>query len=159
MTQQILLSNGKGVALVDDADFELVSKFNWCLGATGKYAQARVDGKVVYMHRMITNALPGQDIDHADANKLNNQRANLRPCTRSQNVANNGVRRDSKTGFKGVTLYGNKYRATIQVNGKQRSLGYFRELPDAVAAYDKAARELFGSFSRPNGANERRVLD
>ena len=39
-------------------------------------------------------------------------------------------------------------RADIDVNGKRKSLGYFKEFEDAKAAYRSAAISHFGDFAR-----------
>ena len=42
------------------------------------------------------------------------------------------------TGFNGVSKAGKKFRAMIQINGKQKYLGTFTRARDAAMAYDKA---------------------
>jgi len=57
------------------------------------YAHQREDGKYVarssttgaYLHRIIMNPDDEQEVDHVDANPLNNTRGNLRRCTKRQN--------------------------------------------------------------------------
>ena len=94
---EIPLTRGM-VALVDDADAELVQGWRWQAVPRDKcwYAAARkhVLGSGhkhqrsvhVYMHRLILPGVPR--VDHRDGNGLNNQRHNVRPCTNSQNMAN-----------------------------------------------------------------------
>jgi len=41
-----------------------------------------------------------------------------------------------------------KFRAKIQLNGKATSLGLFLTPEEAKVAYDEAAGQLHGSFSR-----------
>lgn len=77
-------------AIVDDMDVDLVSGYKWGVftprGSKTRYARASIGGKVVYMHRLITGAGLGDEIDHIDGNGLNNARSNLRFVTRSQNI-------------------------------------------------------------------------
>jgi len=160
----IRLTQGK-VALVDDEDFDAVSKFKWYAQREHKstdlwYARGKVrmpngKSKLVLMHRFILGALHGQRTDHWDRNGLNNQRDNLRIATATQNGGNRkpnaGPNRSSR--YKGV---GNLYRgahswqAKIVVGGQQKYLGVFLTEEDAARAYNKAALDIFGEFARLN---------
>lgn len=52
---------------------------------------------------------------------------------------------DNKTGFKGVSQLGEKWRAAINDDGRQKHLGLFDSPRTAALAYDYAARTLWGS--------------
>lgn len=149
------------VALVDDADFDNFSQHRWLARKRPGLAYAAratyLDGKqtLLFMHRVILgSAAHGLHVDHIDGNGLNNQRANLRACSRSENQRNRGMTKTNKTGFKGVTTTkwnrnsANKYVAQIQVHGKKRSLGYFPTPEQAHTAYCEAAKNLHGEFAR-----------
>lgn len=153
MTREIDLTQGK-VALVDDADFEWLSRFNWCAVKTGKtfYAVRRDGRHPVLMHRVILSASDDVDVDHRDLDGLNNTRANLRLASRSQNMANISKYESNRSGFKGVSWHASHgaWRANITVEWRQYHIGYF-DTPEAAArAYDAAAREHFGEFARTN---------
>ena len=97
--------------------------------------------------------------DHADGNGLNNQRANLRAASASQNAMNIDNRNLSKPAaisshFKGVHFdrAAKKWYARIAKDGKRIHLGLFREEVDAATAYNFKAYELFGEFARFNHA-------
>ena len=45
-----------------------------------------------------------------------------------------GLHKANKTGFRGVSDYGDKYKLQIQVDGKQRYMGTFDTIEDAVKA-------------------------
>jgi hypothetical protein len=98
----------------------------------------------------MTGEWPTLDVEHKDLNPLNNRWDNLRLATRSQNMANIKVTRRSKSGVKGVFWDKARYKwgAYITHNYKVRNLGRYDKIEDAKAAYDKAARELFGEFAR-----------
>jgi hypothetical protein len=144
------------VALVDDADYELVSQYRWHVWeqqrngrSHGPYAQAQLPGRVlVRMHRLLT----GWPLtDHADRNGLNNQRSNLRPATSSESMANRPLFSNNQSGFKGVYRIGSdRWRAQIRVDRKLRHLGYFRTAEEAARAYDEAANKAFGVYASPN---------
>src|SRR3990167_1012358 len=97
----IKLTQGK-VALVDDTDYDLLSKYSWCLH-TKRYACSRINGKVILMHIFLLGKQKGKEIDHINRNKLDNRRENLRFVTRSINCFNVDIDKANKSGFKGVS--------------------------------------------------------
>jgi hypothetical protein len=150
--KQIQLSDNRGVALVDDEDYERVSAHRWALEHLG-YAQTYINRKAVFMHRFVMGAGKGEIVDHANRNKLDNRRENLRFCTKAQNNINSPVGPRSTTGFKGVYVTDRKarpYRAHIVVNNKQLYLGEYPDLISAARAYDEAAKKYFGEFAWTN---------
>jgi hypothetical protein len=148
---EIPLTQGR-VAIVDDADFEWLGSLKWCAHGRGRkaYACRREKGKMVLMHRMILPVGLGEEIDHVDGDRLNNTRANLRACTRSQNNANQPKKPGGSTPFKGVSFNHGRYRARIQVARIVYKLGWFDTAVEAALAYDAAARQHFGPFARLN---------
>lgn len=149
---EIQLRNSDRVALVDDADFDLVNQFPWDLHIKG-YAYYRFwngDGyTTVYMHRLITDAPKGREVDHDDHNKLNNQRYNLVVCTRAQNGAKCRRAKAHTSRYRGVSKHtrDSRWVAHIRFNGKNKYLGLFVEEVEAARAYNAAAVESFGKFA------------
>jgi len=148
------------VAIVDDADFEALNAYKWHArwnpSTKSFYAQRSVPiggGKrtTIQMHRVITCAQKGFDVDHINKNTLDNSKANMRVCSRSENGRNRGKQIDNTSGYKGVDSKNGKWRARIGHLGKKKFLGFFDNILDAAAAYDKAAIELHGSYARHNG--------
>ena len=94
----------------------------------------------------------GMQIDHINCDRLDNRIANLRLATPQQNRMNERPRGDLP---KGVSLYrqnGYEYwRARIKLGGKQQSLGYYKTVEEAKAAYDAAAPKMFGEYARLGG--------
>jgi hypothetical protein len=135
-------------ALIDKADEPQVSQHKWIFASRG-YAFTRIDGVVMMMHRFIMDASADAEVDHIDGDGLNNQRYNLRVCSRAENAKN----RHTSTGrsrFKGVWRDRSSWRATIWSDGKRSHLGSFVSERKAARAYDKAARELHGEFACTN---------
>jgi hypothetical protein len=157
MVKKIELSKGYE-ALVDDADFDNVSAarpWHAVVDETRVYARKSIvrNGRweSIRLHTFITG---WAFIDHINGNGLDNRRENLRPCTAAQNAANRALRRDARTGFKGVRAKGGKWLARIQASGVRRHLGSFETPEDAAKAYDAAAIESFGQFARLNFPKE-----
>jgi hypothetical protein len=123
-----------------------------CNAPTG-YILIGIDGSLYLAHRLawlyVKGSWPEMRIDHKDQNKANNRISNLRQATVAQNTANSGPRITSRSGFKGVCwdAKNSRWRATITVGGKQRSLGRHKRLEDAVAAYSTEAKAIYGEFA------------
>jgi hypothetical protein len=147
MTKKIPLTRGF-FAIVDDDMYEYLSQWKWeySLG----YAERHSGSNHIRMHRVVINAPVGVQVDHINANPLDNRLENLRLCTVTQNAQNRKIRADSKHGLKGVTFMAkeNRWRARITVSGKRISLGRFDTISDAAQAYVEAAIKYFGSFAR-----------
>lgn len=143
---------GGHFALVDDEDFATVSLYRWSGKAGYARATIYVDGrkKCLYMHRLIMGAGPGQMVDHRDMNGLNNQRSNLRFCSKSENMHNCRGRKSRKDTipYKGVNRSKLRYNAMIRVRGVRHYLGHFRTAEEARDAYNAAERRFFGEFSQ-----------
>jgi hypothetical protein len=143
--------------LVDDVDFDSLSKHRWCITAAKcrAYAYRRVaKNKLSYMHREIMSAPEGCDVDHINHPKgfvIDNRKGNLRVCSRSQNNANQRKTRGTPR-FKGVCFDAQtgKWRAQITCDGKHHNLGRFDLETGAADCYNSAASEFFGVFSRPS---------
>ncbi len=83
-----------------DADTDiirLVCAFSWYVDSDG-YAAGSVNGKRALMHRVILGLDDERMGDHANFDRLDNRRANLRIATRAQNGWNRGKRIDNASG-------------------------------------------------------------
>lgn len=166
MTIEISLTKGK-VAIIDDADWDLVSGHRWraVKGGNCYYAYAnvrRADGSrtTIKMHRLLLGLTDTTiKTDHRDRNGLNNTRANIRACSNAQNMRNTGAYANNKSGLKGVRLDNRigKWRAEIRVDGKWKWLGHHDTKEAAHEAYCRAAAELHGEFANfgITGVNDR----
>ena len=76
-------------------------------------------------------------IDRKDNNSGYSE-SNCRWATQSTQVENTRVLKSTNTsGYRGVSKNGSKWRARIQVEGKEKSLGTFDNILDAAKAYDR----------------------
>lgn len=139
--------------LLDDSDYDLVSSVVWRSHSMPNrntvYAR---NLSVGYMHRLLSGARAHEFVDHIDGNGLNNQRANMRLATRSQNEWNKGRYKNNTSGYKGVSWHKQReaWRASIYVHSKQKHLGLFDTPEEASEAYAEAANKYHGEFARPS---------
>ncbi len=153
MTTSIRLKGG-GIALVDDQDAPQILNYRWYLHSVGPnryargYKKGNRKGGLLYMHRLVLAAAPDQEVDHINGDGLDNRRANLRICSRSQNNMNRLLKSPGKTSrFKGVYRSGSRWAAELTLNHKRYRLGRFASETEAALAYAEKAAELFGEFA------------
>ncbi len=155
--KQIKLTRDK-YALVDDENFKYLNQFKWhCVPGRYTWYAARGVGpfkkqKKIYMQYAVINIPIGMIVDHVNKNGLDNQKENLRICTRSQNSHNYKIPRNNTSGFKGVFFdkQWNKWRAAIRINYKRFYLGSFENKIEAARSYDMAAKQYHGEFANLN---------
>lgn len=164
----------KFIAFVDNEDYKYLNQFKWYVMKSGLtfYAARKVTSletkilKSFQMHRVILNTPDNLYVDHIDHNGLNNQRSNIRNCTRSENTRNKtatgvskylGVainvswcKNMRKDGTTRISYAKPKYMASIRDANKILYLGRFEKEEDAARAYDKKAKELFKEFANLN---------
>jgi hypothetical protein len=149
MVSKIQLSHEK-YTLVDDEDYEFLSKYYWRAWDSGVKARAvyyavRQEGsvkkrKTFLMHRVIMNAQKGEEIDHINGDPLDNRKINLRKVTRRENAQNQHTTTYSK--YIGVTYdkrpnIKSHWLARITFGSKTIHIGAFVKEEEAVKAYDK----------------------
>lgn len=137
-------------ALVDETDFDALNRHMWRLykGA----AATMIGGRPVQMHRMLVRPPAGYVVDHANGNRLDNRRANLRVATEQQNAWNSQKKRRGLSRYKGVTwaAANRKWMAMIRVDEKAKYIGLFESERAAAMAYDAEARLTCGEFACVN---------
>lgn len=149
MVKEIPLTRGM-VAIVDDEDYDLVSKHTWHCTEHG-YAARRNPStkKIEYLHRFIMRPPESKVIDHINHNKLDNRRSNLRICTVSENLKNTRPKRGTSK-YKGVHFKKGRskpWRARIHYDGVDEILGDFYTEEEAAYAYNLRAIEVHGEFA------------
>jgi len=91
-------------------------------------------------------------VDHINNNKADNRRDNLRIATSTQNTMNKTSAKNSSSQFLGVALNKNmnKWKATIQVDGKPIHLGFFDDEIEAARVRDEATKKYYGEHGNLN---------
>jgi len=157
MSKEVYLTKGK-VAVVDDEDFPLVSKFKWYAFKAGYvwYAARKERGKsigrkCILMHRFLLALPPAlhPQVDHRNRDGLDNQRHNLRLSNQSQNRANSVILVRKSSAYRGVTWdrVKKQWKAQIQKNRVHHNLGWFASEIEAAGVFDVAAKDLHGDFA------------
>jgi len=140
-------------AIVDDIDYKRVSLFKWHVQKDKNtfYARTNTSKKLgsqrtVRMHHFIVGfPLHNLKVDHINGNGLDNRKENLRIISNRENCQNTVK---SRFGLKTSIYPGvnwmkakKKWRAEIQINGKQIHLGLFESEEEAAYKYEEAAGE------------------
>ncbi|MDO8673049.1 MAG: HNH endonuclease [Dehalococcoidia bacterium] len=145
---RIPLYFGKGEviahAVVDEADVEWLSQWQWHLvksgtGYAGRMVRRYGGVRAILMHREILGLPHGKSnrvTDHINHDTLDNRRANLRAVTQGQNLQNKRPYRNGTSKYRGVDWDKTKrrWRAEARLNGKHKHIGYFTSEDEAAAA-------------------------
>lgn len=146
---EIELTNSDEVAVIDDADYQAVSAFDWRLMNTRTghvYVVTKNSGVNVFLHRFLMEPRHRQVVIHLNGNGLDNQRSNLFCCSMAQMRAISN-KQQSKTGLRGVTnSHHGKYKAEYRASGKSIHIGYFATAQEAHEAYKSKMREVYGDL-------------
>jgi len=150
----ITLTNSD-VAIVDDEDHEMLSRYTWRLIGRGYAARGTTRGSRhtgarkslnIYMHHVVIGKIPPNrmEIDHINQDKLDNRKSNLRFVTSSSNKINRGPSLKNTSGVVGVNYSNLRYcwEAKIGKNGHSVWLGRF-PTKEAAAAVRKAAERRY----------------
>ncbi len=134
--------------IVDETDFESLSKYKWRAIKFGNlwYAVRSTKACSIYMHKQILGSGKGIHTDHINGDSLDNRRENIREVNQAENQWNTGKKLNNTSGYKGVTWdkkYG-KWSARITTNKVHKFIGYFNTSKKAGEAYATYAEETRG---------------
>ena len=92
------------------------------------YIEIDIDARRYTVHRLaflyINGKFPDSVVDHVNGDKADNRLRNLIECSQGDNLQNiHKVKSTSTTGYTGVHRYKDKFRAKINIDGKQIHLG------------------------------------
>ena len=150
-------------ALVDDDDYYWLSQWNWFAVEIKNTWYARRSKKKgvlrsnekyeIYLHRIVMRCSDIDFvIDHLDKNGLNNQKENLRMCTKSENNKHTSSHKNSSSQYLGVSYdkNRNKWSANLMNNGKRILFKRYNTEIEAAKAYDITAKTQFGVYANLN---------
>ncbi len=136
-------------AIIDSKNYNLVKNYKWCFC----HGYAYNSKNRIKLEHLILGISPNRKIipDHINRNRLDNKETNLRQASKSQNAINCSQYKNSTSGIKGVykdrSIGRCKWVSAIQFRRKQIHLGTFVTKKEAIHAYNKKAKELFGEFA------------
>lgn len=138
-----------GYAKVDNDDYEKLIKYNWHLQG-GKKPKYLSNVKLGSIHRFIMKCPKNKVIDHINGDVLDNRKINLRICSQAENVKNNKMRIDNKSGYKCIFRYRNKKGWFVQIknNKKTTYIGKIKTLKKAIKIRNKLLIKLHGEYAR-----------
>lgn len=160
MAVEVKLTNSDQVALIDHDDLKNVAKYKWKLEKgyavtmLNWYEGGKRRGKTTRMHQLIINPAEGLVTDHINMDKLDNRKENLRLVTPQQNMWNKKTSRKTPSSiYKGVSYckQTNKWKVSLTIDGKCKTLGRFREEADAAMVFDYHAKQVHGDYGCYNG--------
>ena len=114
-----------------------------CVDARG-YILVCIFYKLYKVHRVAYaiyhDIWPSEQIDHINGIRTDNRIINLRNVSNQENLKNQAINIKNTSGTIGVSWskQSNKWIAQIKVNGKQKHLGYFTNIENAISARKQA---------------------
>lgn len=140
--------------LIDAADESIARRHCWSKHEHGYARAVARDGeklRTIYLHRLLCATDEARPhVDHINGDPSDCRRQNLRPCSRQENLRNQKLRADSRTGLKGVGLHKptGKYRARVRANSVTIDTGLYDTTEEAFAAAVRRRDQLHGEFAR-----------
>lgn len=113
------------------------------------YYTAKVDGKTHLAHRLawlyVYGEFPKEDIDHKNRIRNDNRLCNLREVSRTDNCQNISLPTHNKSGHIGVSWIKshNAWTVYVKVDKKNKWLGYYKNLDDAIAARKAGEKQYY----------------
>ena len=138
--------------LIDKEDYEKISQGYWSKYQDSNYFCSCIQGIKYWLHRYIVNAEEGQYVDHINNNFNDYRKKNLRLCNNAENNRNRGLQKNNTSGYPGVgwAKREQKWRVRIKIDGKEKHLGYFDSIDDAIKTKKAAEEKYFGEYSYEN---------
>ncbi len=136
------------VILLDKENEIFMNYCTWGIDTKG-YVRGNIKNKIVKLHRLVMNIKDSSIlIDHINRDKLDNRKENLRIADFKINAINR-IFKPKTSMYKGVYFHRIQkvWCAMIKINGIQKHLGNFKNEVDAAKAYDKKAKEVYGSIA------------
>jgi hypothetical protein len=144
-------------ALVSAHKYEKAVTLLWLavydVDVDGYYAMTGSPGRRIRLHHFVAGIPPlGKVIDHINHDTLDCRDHNLRVADESQSMANQRLRKDNKSGYKGVWYRKERHCwcAMVTWRGKHYFTKHCKTALEAAIERDRLALELHGEFAYLN---------
>jgi hypothetical protein len=125
--------------LIDTVDFpkadSIAGTWSYTADANGREYIKHKDynGESIYLHKHISECPVGMELDHSNGDSLDNRRVNLVACTHRDNMNNQKMRVDNKSGIPCVLWdrATNKWKAIVTIKGYKTYLGVYSDKYEA----------------------------
>lgn len=147
---EIILCDNKGEEIgrtkIDLEDVDKVKDYKWSI--TGN-SYIRNNKTGIRLHRFVMNCPDDKIVDHINHDRFDNRKSNLRICNNSQNQMNTSLRKDNKSGYKGITWNKRKNKWMVRIGYKDSSifLGYFDNLEEAIEIRKEAEKKYHKEYT------------
>lgn len=142
------------VALFDKIDRPMLEQTGWRSNEHGYAIQGAMPRQP--MHRIVMEAMLGRSlrrgelVDHINRVTNDNRRCNLRLVSYRENAFNRSTNKNNTTGYSGVSMSDDKWRAYITYERTRISLGRYTDKIEAAYVRDQVAIQLYGEHARLN---------
>lgn len=153
--KQIKLKNSNLYFIIDEEDYNLVSRYTWYLAKRHKnyYVITGSGNNKILLHRLILNVIERNiHVDHINHDGLDNRKLNLRICSNTENRRNQRKRKNTSSKYKGVYWDKSKKKWAVIVTFEKKKyfLGRFNDEIDAAKCYNEFAKKYHKEFALLN---------
>ena len=100
-----------------------------------------------YLHRFVMNCPSDLEVDHINHDLLDCRKQNLRIATSSQQKMNTKIRKNNRSGHRGVSWCSERSKWLVNIRNKfSRIVKRFDRYKDACEFADKVLEELHGEY-------------
>lgn len=133
--------------IVDIDEIEHLKTRYWLKGAHGYFVSGWGNDRI-FMHRFITKAPFGSDVDHVNHNVADNRHSNLRICSHMQNLWNSNMPKTNTSGIKGVHFDKDriKWVARLTCNSIPH-IKRFDSIEEAICQRKEWEQEFYGEYA------------
>ncbi|MEZ4614395.1 MAG: AP2 domain-containing protein [Caldilineaceae bacterium] len=139
---------------MDDEDYERVRQHGWGYTEKTGHISGTIGNKSILLHHFILGKRPPakHSVIHINYDLLDFRRRNLALVSHNLACQRQPPKKGGSSRYKGVTWHrkGRIWTSALTIDARPLHLGCFDTEEEAATAYDKAAREHYGTYARLN---------